>query len=84
MIQKALQLLQRITSTVDAGFRNNSYAIGEDLRKLGLGMTGAGWISFFIPSNESQKTFWLVTAGLVLWAIGVVLTAPGKESANEL
>lgn len=70
--------LQSIVYALSNSFQSNALAVGEDLRKLGLGLMGAGWISFFIPA-EGSKTVLLILAGLLLWATGVFLSAPDNK-----
>ncbi|WP_432340146.1 hypothetical protein [Yersinia enterocolitica] len=68
-------------SWIKAGFIHNSTGAGEDLRKLGLGMIGAGFFGFFLEPSHSKSVI-LVLLGLLTWLIGLVLSAP-KQNIQE-
>lgn len=68
-------------SWIKAGFVRNAAGAGEDLRKLGLGMIGAGFFGFFLEPSHSKSVI-LVLLGLLTWLIGLVLSAP-KQNIQE-
>lgn len=81
MKKNLVTYLRYAARSLSNSFKHNSLAVGEDLRKLGLGLMGAGWISFFIPA-EDTKTVLLILAGLILWIGGVFLSAPQQKESK--
>ncbi len=68
-------------SWIKAGFVRNAAGAGEDLRKLGLGMIGAGLFGFFLGPEQSKSAI-LVLLGIVSWALGLLMSAPKPNTED--
>lgn len=69
-------------SWIKAGFVRNAAGAGEDLRKLGLGMIGAGLFGFFLGPAQSKSSI-LVILGIASWAAGLLMSAPNLTQRSE-